>query len=517
MEKTQKAPSTDRDAITPRAKDYAQWYLDVIKRGDLAEHSAVRGCMVIKPHGYAIWERMQRELDDRFKATGHVNAYFPMFIPLSFFSREEEHAAGFAKECAVVTHHRLKSQDGKVVVDPESKLEEPLVVRPTSETVIWAQYKNWIQSYRDLPLLINQWANIVRWEMRTRLFLRTAEFLWQEGHTAHATEKEALEETWRMLDVYADFAENVAAVPVVKGKKTPGERFAGAVETLCIEGMMQDGKALQMGTSHYLGQNFAKSHDVQFLNKEGKLEYAFATSWGVSTRLIGALIMTHSDDNGLILPPKLAPIQVVVVPIFKSDEEKAKTVEEGRKVADELRKKGLSVRLDDRDGIMPGAKYYEWEAKGVPIRIEVGPKDLEKGSLCLVRRFVQEIADEKPEDSRKRRKTFLPRAEAIDSIQPTLDAMQKELLERARAFRRSHSQVIDKIEDFERFFKEGGGFAWVHWAGDAAQEEEMVKRYETSIRCIPLNDQIPPEAAGEGRCILTGKPSSQRVVMARAY
>jgi prolyl-tRNA synthetase len=509
---------TETNCVTPRAQDYSQWYLDVIKRGDLAEHSPVRGCMVIKPHGYAIWEKMQRELDDRFKATGHVNAYFPLFIPLSFLTKEEQHAAGFAKECAVVTHHRLKSVNGEVVVDPESKLEEPLVIRPTSETIIWAQYKGWIQSYRDLPLLINQWANVVRWELRTRLFLRTAEFLWQEGHTAHATETEAVEETARMLDVYADFAENIAAVPVIKGRKTPGERFAGALDTLCIEGMMQDGKALQMGTSHYLGQNFAKSSDVTFLSKEGKREYVYATSWGVSTRLVGALIMTHSDDNGLVLPPKLAPIHVVVIPIFKTDAEKALVLEEAAKVTAELKSQGLAVKLDDRDGMMPGAKYYEWEAKGVPLRIEIGPKDLEKGSLCLVRRFVLEKEGETEQELRKRRKTFVPRAEAITSIKPTLHTMQRELFERARTFRNKKTRVINTIEDFESFFtKDGGGFAWVHWAGNHEQEEEMAREYETTIRCIPFADQIPEEAKGEGKCILTGQPSAQRVVMARAY
>ncbi len=505
-------------AITPRAQDYSQWYLDVIKKAALAEHSPVRGCMVVRPHGYAIWEKMQRELDDRFKATGHENAYFPIFIPLSFLAKEEKHASGFAKECAVVTHYRLKSIDGEIVPDPQSKLEEPLVVRPTSETIIWAQYKNWIQSYRDLPLLINQWANVVRWEMRTRLFLRTAEFLWQEGHTAHATEKEALEETSRMLEVYADFAENVMAVPVVKGHKTEGERFAGALDTLCIEGMMQDGKALQMGTSHYLGQNFSKGADVKFQNKDGQVEYVYATSWGVSTRLIGALIMTHSDDTGLILPPKLAPVQVVVIPIFKTPEEQEKTLAEARKVAAELKARGVAVRVDDRDGIMPGAKYYEWEGKGVPIRIEIGPKDLEKGSLCVVRRFVQEIAGETPEDLRRRRKAFMPRQEALDSIVPALEAMQKELLARARALRESRTRVINSIEEFEKFFKgEGGGFAWVHWAGTSEQEEEMAKRFETSIRCIPFEDQLPQDAKGEGVCILTGKPSRQRVLMAKSY
>jgi len=508
----------ENTAVTPRAQDYSQWYLDVIKRADLAEHSAVRGCMVIKPHGYAIWEKMQRELDDRFKATGHVNAYFPLFIPLSLLTKEEQHAAGFAKECAVVTHHRLKSVDGEVVVDPASKLEEPLVVRPTSETIIWAQYKNWIQSYRDLPLLINQWANVVRWELRTRLFLRTAEFLWQEGHTAHATEQEALEETARMLDVYADFSENIAAVPVIKGRKTPGERFAGALDTLCIEGLMQDGKALQMGTSHYLGQNFAKGADVTFLTKEGKREYVYATSWGVSTRLVGALIMTHSDDAGLVLPPKLAPIHVVIVPIFKNDAEKTNVLAEAVKVAAELRAQGLTVKLDDRDGMMPGAKYYEWEAKGVPVRIEIGPKDLEKGSLCVVRRFVLEKEGETEQDQRKRKKSFQPRAEAIAGIKPLLDTLQNELLERARALRTKRSRVINTLAEFEAYFADkDAGFAWVHWAGNHDQEDEISKRFETTIRCIPFPDQIPAEAQGTGTCILTGAPSLQRVIMARAY
>jgi prolyl-tRNA synthetase len=516
--KNSRTPQDGQATITPRSKDYSQWYLDVIKRGELAEHSAVRGCMVIRPHGYAIWEKMQRELDDRFKATGHVNAYFPLFIPLSYLTREEQHAAGFAKECAVVTHHRLMAKDGRVVVDPASELEEPLVVRPTSETIIWAQYRNWIQSYRDLPLLINQWANVVRWEMRTRLFLRTAEFLWQEGHTAHATETEALEETQRMLEVYADFAENVMAVPVIKGHKTPGERFAGALDTLCIESMMQDGKALQMGTSHYLGQNFARSADVQFLNRDGKLEYVYATSWGVSTRLVGALIMTHSDDNGLILPPRLAPIHVVIVPIYKNDAERTSTVDEARHVAVELKAMGLAVKVDDREGVMPGAKYYEWEGKGVPLRIEVGPKDLEKKSLCLVRRFINAAAGETEEELRKRRKVFLPRAEAIASVKPTLDIMQRELVDRAKALRDRRTRIINSIEEYEAFFKsDSAGFAWVHWAGTPEQEDEMSRRFETTIRCIPFEDQIPDGGKGEGRCVLTGQPSRQRVVMARAY
>ncbi len=511
-------PATASDGITPRAQDYGQWYLDIVKRADLADHSSVRGCMVIKPHGYAIWEKLQRELDDRFKATGHVNAYFPLFIPLSFLAKEEEHAAGFAKECAVVTHYRLKAVDGKIGVDPASELEEPLVVRPTSETIIWAQYKSWIQSYRDLPLLINQWANVVRWEMRTRLFLRTAEFLWQEGHTAHATEAEAREEVSRMLAVYADVAENVMAVPVVRGRKTEGERFAGAIDTQCIEGMMQDGKALQMGTSHYLGQNFAKSADVKFLNKEGQLEYVHATSWGVSTRLVGALIMTHSDDNGLVLPPKLAPIQVVIVPIYKTPDEQARTTAEVQAAATELRAQGLAVKVDDREGLQPGAKYYEWERKGVPVRIEVGPKDLEKGSLCVVRRFVLEKDGESEQDLRKRKKQFLPRAEAIAGMTALMETMQKDLLARAFAMREKKTRIIDTLEDFEAFFKgEGGGFAWVHWAGTHEDEDAMAKRYETSIRCIPFEDQIPEAARGPGKCILTGKPSAQRVLMAKAY
>ena len=505
-------------AITPRAADYGQWYLDVVREGDLADHSSVRGCMVIKPHGYAIWEKLQRALDDRFKATGHQNAYFPLFIPLSLLAKEEEHAAGFAKECAVVTHYRLKSIDGKVGVDPESRLEEPLVVRPTSETIIWNQFKNWIQSYRDLPILVNQWANVVRWEMRTRLFLRTAEFLWQEGHTAHATAEEAQAEVARMLDVYADVAENIMAVPVVRGHKSPGERFAGALDTQCIEGMMQDGKALQMGTSHYLGQNFAKAADVKYLDATGQLQYVYATSWGVSTRLIGALIMSHSDDNGLVLPPALAPIQVVVVPIYKTDAEQAATTAEAHAVADALRAASVSVRVDDRTGLQPGAKSYEWERKGVPLRIEIGPRDLEKGSLCLVRRYVSEIPGETEQDTRRRKKSFLPRAEALASIPGILDAMQRELLEIARARRAARTRVIDTLEEYEDFFKnQGGGFAWVHWAGTQEDEEEMVRRYETSIRCIPFPDQIPENARGEGKCILTGRPSPQRVLMAKAY
>lgn len=506
------------DGITSRAEDYGQWYQDIIKRAELAEHSPVRGCMVIRPHGYAIWEKMQRELDDRFKATGHVNAYFPLFIPLSFLAKEEEHAAGFAKECAVVTHHRLKSENGDVVVDPESKLNEPLVIRPTSETIIWNQYRNWIQSYRDLPLLINQWANVCRWEMRTRMFLRTTEFLWQEGHTAHATEEEARGEVRQMLEVYADFAENVMAVPVVRGHKTEGERFAGALDTQAIEAMMQDGKALQAGTSHYLGQNFSKAADVKFLNKDGELEFVHATSWGVSTRLMGALIMTHSDDTGLIVPPRLAPIHVAIVPIYRSDEEKATVLEECERVFAEIKSLGYQVKLDDREGMKPGAKYYEWEMKGVPLRIEVGPKDVEKKSLCLVRRFVVPIEGEDPRDERKRKKSFHPRDQLSALLPEIFEEMQGQLFERAKILRESRTRVIDTLEEFETFFnQEGGGFAWVHWAGDSEQEDEMAQRFETSIRCIPFPEDTPEAARGEGKCILTGKPSPQRVVMAKAY
>ena len=511
----------DERKITTRADDYSRWYLDIIKEAQLADHSAVRGCMVIRPNGYAIWEKMQRELDDRFKATGHVNAYFPLFIPISFLSKEAKHVEGFAKECAVITHHRLRATEDKtgVEVDPTSKLEEPLIVRPTSETIIWSTYKEWIQSYRDLPLLINQWANVVRWEMRTRLFLRTAEFLWQEGHTAHASEGEALEETRRMLEVYREFAEDVMAMPVIRGAKTEAERFAGAIETYSIEAMMQDGKALQAGTSHYLGQNFARAFDVTFQNKEGKRELVYATSWGVSTRLIGALIMTHSDDTGLILPPKLAGTHAVIVPIFKSDEEKSRVFAEADTVAAELKAQGLSIHIDRREGLAPGAKYYEWEMKGVPLRIEIGPKDLDNGSLCIAKRFVKEVPGEDEKALRSRKKSFLPRAEAIARIKPILGEMQKELYERALAFRATRSRAIDTLDEYDAFFKkDGGGFAWVHWAGSAEDEEAMAKKYQTSIRNIPLEGQAPvgiPE--GEGKCIWTGKPSTRRVIMAGGY
>ncbi|MFH0939056.1 MAG: proline--tRNA ligase [Planctomycetota bacterium] len=511
---------TDERKITPRTEDYSRWYLDIIKEAQLADHSAVRGCMVIRPNGYAIWEKMQRELDDRFKATGHVNAYFPVFIPVSFLNKEAQHVEAFAKECAVVTHYRLRAKSDKsgVEVDPTSALEEPLIVRPTSETIIWSAYKEWIQSYRDLPLLINQWANVVRWEMRTRLFLRTAEFLWQEGHTAHASEPEAMEETLRMLEVYRDFAENVMAMPVIRGAKTPAERFAGAVETFSIEAMMQDGKALQAGTSHYLGHNFAKAFDVTFQNKEGRRELVYATSWGVSTRLIGALIMTHSDDIGLILPPKLASTHVVIVPIYKSDEEKARVYAEADAVEAELKKQGLGVVVDRREGLAPGAKYYDWELKGVPLRVEIGPKDLEKGSLCIARRFVLEQPGEDEKALRTRKKSFIPRVEALAKIKPILDEMQKQLYARALAFRDQRSRVINSLAEYEKFFKEeGGGFAWVHWAGTVEDEDAMARKYQTSIRNLPLDGQAPAGATGSGDCIFTGKPSARRVVMAESY
>jgi prolyl-tRNA synthetase len=506
--------------ITPRSVDYSKWYLDIIDQAQLADHSAVRGCMVIRPNGYAIWEKMQRELDDRFKATGHQNAYFPIFIPVSFLSKEAQHVEGFAKECAVVTHHRLRaSADGSgVEVDPASKLEEPLIVRPTSETIIWSAYKQWIQSYRDLPLLINQWANVVRWEMRTRLFLRTAEFLWQEGHTAHSTEQEALEETKRMLEVYRDFSENVMAVPVLRGAKTPGERFAGAVESLSIEAMMQDRKALQAGTSHYLGQNFAKAFDVQFLNSKGQLEYVYATSWGVSTRLIGALIMSHSDDIGLILPPKLAHLHVVIVPIFKNDEDKAKVFPECEKLIKELKELGLNSHFDAREGLTPGAKYFDWEVKGVPIRIEVGPRDLESGNLVVVRRFVLEKEGEDEKAVRMRKKQILPRAQALAELRRILNEMQEQLFQRALTLRSKNSRCINSMEEYENYFsKEGGGFAWVHWAGTKEEEDLMAKKYHTSIRNIPFEGQGPEGSEGEGKCILTGKVSTRRVVMSESY
>ncbi|MCB0429506.1 MAG: proline--tRNA ligase [Flavobacteriales bacterium] len=483
-----------------REENYSQWYNDLVVRADLAEHSAVRGCMVIKPYGFAIWEKMQAALDQMFKDTGHVNAYFPLFIPKSFLSKEAAHVEGFAKECAVVTHYRLKNgADGKsIVVDDEAKLEEELIVRPTSETIIWNSYKNWIRSYRDLPLLINQWANVVRWEMRTRLFLRTAEFLWQEGHTAHATSEEAIEEAERMLGVYADFVENHMAVPVLQGIKTPGERFAGAVETYCIEALMQDGKALQAGTSHFLGQNFAKAFDVKFADKTGKEEYVWATSWGVSTRLMGALIMAHSDDNGLVLPPKLAPFQVVIVPIYKKDEELALISEKVHAIMVDLKKAGISVKYDDRDTQKPGWKFSEYEFKGVPVRLAMGPRDLENGTIEVARRDTLE-------------KEVLQQADIVHKVQHLLDAIQQNLYQKALDFREANSHRADTWEEFtEKVDK--GGFVYAHWDGSEETAEQIKQETKATIRCIPLQ----PEKEN-GTCIKSGKPSPHRVVFAKAY
>ena len=486
--------------LPKRAENYSEWYNEIVKRADLAENSAVRGCMVIKPYGYAIWEKMQRALDDMFKATGHQNAYFPLFVPKSFLEKEEEHAEGFAKECAVVTHYRLKANpNGKgLIVDPNAKLEEELIIRPTSETVIWNAYKGWIQSWRDLPLLINQWANVVRWEMRTRIFLRTAEFLWQEGHTAHATEAEAVAETETMLGVYADFAENWMAMPVIKGLKSPSERFAGAVETYCIEALMQDGKALQSGTSHFLGQNFAKSFDVQFTNKEGKLESPWATSWGVSTRLMGALIMAHSDDNGLVLPPKLAPIQVVIVPIYKSPEDLAKISEKVNPIFEELKAKGISVKYDDDDKQRSGWKFAEYELHGVPIRLGLGLRDLENNQI--------EVA---------RRDTLTKESHPIDGIAgyvaDLLNEIQTSIYQKAFDFREQNTFLVDNWEDFKSQI-EKGGFISAHWDGTEETEEAIKNETKATIRCIPLN--APPE---EGKCVYSGKQSNKRVIYARSY
>lgn len=487
--------------FSTREENYSQWYNDLVTKADLAEHSAVRGCMVIKPHGYAIWEKMQAALDKMFKDTGHVNAYFPLFIPKSFFSKEASHIDGFAKECAVVTHYRLKNAaDGSgIVVDEDAKLEEELIIRPTSETIIWNTYKGWIQSYRDLPLLINQWANVVRWEMRTRLFLRTAEFLWQEGHTAHATEKEAVEETTRMLDVYTEFAEKFMALPVLKGIKTANERFAGAVETYCIEALMQDGKALQAGTSHFLGQNFAKAFDVKFANKEGKLDHVWATSWGVSTRLIGALIMAHSDDNGLVLPPKLAPIQVVIVPIYKGDEQLAQISEVALKIKKSLEEKNISVKYDNRDSQRPGWKFAEYELKGVPIRIAIGPKDLENGTIEIARRDTRE-------------KESLQIVGIEQKIANLLDQIQDNLYRKALTFREENMHHVDTYEEFKKVLDEKGGFVFAHWDGTTETELKIKEETKATIRCIPLNNKQE-----QGKCILTGKPSQQRVVFAKAY
>lgn len=487
--------------IPSRAEDYSAWYNELVKKADLAEHSEVRGCMVIKPYGYSIWEKMQQALDKMFKDTGHVNAYFPLFVPKSFLAREAAHVEGFAKECAIVTHYRLKNaEDGQgVIVDPEAKLEEELIVRPTSETVIWNAYKKWVQSYRDLPLLINQWANVVRWEMRTRLFLRTAEFLWQEGHTAHATAEEAVQETLQMLDVYADFAENFLALPVIKGKKSENEKFPGAVDTYCIEAMMQDGKALQAGTSHFLGQNFARAFDVQFSGKDGKLEYVWGTSWGVSTRLVGALIMAHSDDDGLVLPPKLAPIQVVIVPIFKNDDELRKITEQANRFSALLRKLGYSVKYDNRDTYKPGFKFAEWELKGVPVRLAIGPRDLEEQTVEVARRDTKEKQVMKWDDI----ETGIPRL---------LDDIQQNIYRKALAFRDSMITRVDSYEEFKKVLDEKGGFIMAHWDGTPETEAAIKEETKATIRCIPLDAK---EEAG--KCIYTGKPSSRRVVFARAY
>jgi len=486
--------------LTPKEQDYAQWYNDLVLKADLAENSSVRGCMVIKPYGYSIWEKIQQTLDKMFKDTGHVNAYFPLFIPKSFFSKEASHVEGFAKECAVITHYRLKNApNGKgIVVDEEAKLEEELIVRPTSETIIWNTYRNWIQSYRDLPLLINQWANVVRWEMRTRLFLRTAEFLWQEGHTAHATKEEAMAEAQQMINVYSKFAEETLAIPVIKGAKSENERFAGALDTYTIEAMMQDGKALQAGTSHFLGQNFAKAFDVKFLSAEGKQEYVWATSWGVSTRLIGAVIMTHSDNNGLVLPPKIAPIQVVIVPIYKSDEERSKVCQEGEAIFKEIKTAGISVKFDDRDTHKPGWKFAEYELKGVPIRIAIGPKDIENNTIEIARRDTLQ-------------KETINRNMLLNYIPSLLDDIQKNIYQKALTFRNEHTYYVDSFEELKSKI-ENGGFFMVHWDGTKESEKVLNEELKATIRCIPF-DSIKET----GKCIISGKPSSQRVVVAKAY
>jgi prolyl-tRNA synthetase len=488
--------------LTTRSEDYSAWYNELVVKADLAENSGVRGCMVIKPYGYAIWEKMQAELDKMFKETGHSNAYFPLFVPKSMFEAEEKNAEGFAKECAIVTHYRLKNdpdKPGKLMVDPNAKLEEELIVRPTSEAIIWSTYKGWVQSYRDLPLLINQWANVVRWEMRTRLFLRTAEFLWQEGHTAHATKAEAMEESEKMMNVYADFAENFMAIPVVKGLKTETERFAGADETFCIEALMQDGKALQAGTSHFLGQNFAKAFDVKFTNQEGKQEYVWGTSWGVSTRLMGALVMTHSDDNGLVLPPNVAPIQVVIVPIFKTDEEFARISEVANGLVAQFKKLNISVKFDNRTTQKPGFKFAEWELKGVPVRVAIGPKDLENGTFEIARRDTLT-------------KEVKPAEGIVSYIQDLLEQIQKDLFNKAVDYRTAHTTEVNSFEEFKDVLDNKTGFVSAHWDGTAETEEKIKDLTKATIRCIPL-DRV--EEAGV--CILTGAPSKGRVLFAKAY
>ena len=486
--------------LTKRSESYSAWYNELVVKADLAEQSAVRGCMVIKPYGYAIWEKMQSILDSMFKATGHQNAYFPLLIPKSFLCREAEHVEGFAKECAVVTHYRLKNDpDGNgVVVDPEARLEEELIVRPTSETIIWNTYKNWINSYRDLPILCNQWANVMRWEMRTRMFLRTAEFLWQEGHTAHATKEEAEEEVVKMINVYADFAENYMAMPVIQGVKSANERFAGALDTYTIEAMMQDGKALQSGTSHFLGQNFAKAFDVKFINKNNELEYVWATSWGVSTRLMGALIMTHSDDNGLVLPPKLAPIQVVIIPIYKNDEQLALISEKVNPIVDELRRRGISVKYDDADNKRPGFKFADYELKGVPVRLAIGARDLENGTVEVMRR-----------DTLDKETISIDNIE--DKIANLLDDIQTNIFKKAYDYREAHTTIVDTYEEFKEKIEEGG-FILAHWDGTIETEEKIKEETKATIRCIPLEGDKTP-----GKCMVTGRPSAQRVIFARAY
>lgn len=489
-----------KKAITPRNEDYSQWYLDIIEHANLAENSVVRGCMVIKPYGFTLWENIQSALDKMFKDTGHTNAYFPIFIPKSFFSREAEHVEGFASECAIVTHYRLKKDPNSrgLIVDEAAKLEEELVVRPTSETIIWSTYKNWIQSYRDLPLLINQWANVVRWEMRTRLFLRTTEFLWQEGHTAHATKQEAIEEAERMLNIYAKFAEDYMAIPVIKGVKTPNERFAGAEETYCIEAMMQDGKALQAGTSHFLGQNFAKAFDVKFLNRNNELEYVWATSWGVSTRLIGAIIMTHSDDKGLVLPPRLAPTQVILIPIFKTEEEKSLVLEKLNNIKNQLLNNGIRVKLDDSDYNSPGWKFAEWEMRGVPLRLALGPKDLANNTIEYARRDTGE-------------KQSLSQENIVENVKNYLENIQQNLYNRALAFRESHTFDTDNWDEFVKKI-ENGNFVWAHWDGTTETELKIKELTKATIRLIPLDVK-----SENGTCIFTGNPSKHRVLFARAY
>ena len=487
--------------LPKRSEDYSQWYNELVKKADLAENSPVRGCMVIKPYGFAIWEKMQATLDSMFKETGHSNAYFPIFIPKSYLSKEADHVEGFAKECAVVTHYRLKTADDNsgVVVDPDAKLEEELIIRPTSETVIWNTYKNWIQSYRDLPMKLNQWANVVRWEMRTRLFLRTAEFLWQEGHTAHATAAEATEETLLMLQVYTDFVEQFMAVPVIQGIKTESERFAGAVDTYCIEALMQDGRALQAGTSHFLGQNFAKAFDVKFATKEGGLDYVWGTSWGVSTRLMGALIMAHSDDNGLVLPPKLAPIQVVIVPIFKNQEQLEAISNQVQEIVDQLKSLTVSVKYDDRDTHKPGWKFAEYELKGVPLRIAIGPRDLENQTVEVARRDTSE-------------KQTIHRSEIAEAIPRLLDEMQTSIFMKALKFRDENVTVVHTYDEFKQVLETKGGFIKAHWDGTAATEQKIKEETKATIRCIPLPAQKEP-----GNCVYSGNPSTQQVIFAKAY